>query len=163
MTVLDYTSYSQIRAILGVSEDEITDEELALPIWGMLLNQKFLDISELITAKYSEIFELASGSRTANQVKFFELAKLFAAYAVAQELLVALPMFGFQTITDGKASQQRFDKWDDLKTGIEKSASVMKAKLRLAFATLESSYSAPQPVQRLFIVASGIATDPVTG
>jgi hypothetical protein len=162
MTILDYTSYDQVRAVLGVSSDEVTDTELALPVWEMTLNEKFSDISSLIATNYSTIAALSSGSRTPVQVKFFETVKLYATYLIAQDLLVALPMFGFQSITDGKASQQRFDRWEDIKTGIEKNVNVLKGKVRLTLAALDASYSAPAAVSRVFMASTGLAVDPVT-
>lgn len=162
MTILDYTSYDQVRAVLGVSSEEVTDSELALPIWWMTLNEKFSDISELVVPNYSTIAAISLGSRTPVQIKFLETAKLFATYAIAEDLLVALPMFGFQSVTDGKASQQRFDRWDDIKIGIQKNVNVLKVKLRVTLAAIDVSYAAPVPVSRTYVASAGIATDPVT-
>lgn len=163
MTILDYTSYEQVRAVIGVSDEEVSDEELALTVWATLLTEKLSDISDSVLTKYGEIVAKLPASRTALEVKFYETVRLFSAYCVAQELLVALPMFSFQSVTDGKASQQRFDRWDDIKSGISGNFNVMRNKVRLALASVESSYAVPTAVSKIFIATTGIATDPVTG
>jgi hypothetical protein len=163
MSITDYTTYAEIRALLGVSDEEISDAELALPVWSLLLNEKLSDISEAVDTNRKAVALIPAANRTAIQNKFFNVSSLYAAYAVAQELLIALPMFGFSQLTDGKAEIQRFDKWADLKAGIEKGANAMRAKLRLALAALDPSYNIPQAVSNVYIVGTGIATDPVTG
>jgi hypothetical protein len=163
MTITDYSTYAEIRALLGVSDEEISDVELALPVWSLLLNEKLSDISTAVGTNHATVALIPAASRTPAQTKFYNVASLYAAYAVAQELLIALPMFGFSQLTDGKAEIQRFDKWADLKAGIEKGANAMRVKLRLALAVLDSSYAIPQAVSNVYIVGTGIATDPVTG
>jgi hypothetical protein len=163
MNITDYTSYAEVRALLGVSDEEIPDTELALPVWAMLLSEKLSAVSDSVDVNRQAITALPAGSRTPAQNKFQAVSSLYAAYAVAQELLVALPMFGFRQLTDGKAQIERFDRWEDLKAGIEKGANAMRVKLRLALATIDPSYTVPQVVRNVYIVGTGIGTDPVTG
>jgi hypothetical protein len=163
MKITDYTSYSDIRALLGVSDEEITDEELDLPVWSLLLSEKLSDISDAVDTNHTAVAEVPTVDRTPEQSKFYNVSSLYAAYAVAQELLVALPMFGFKQLTDGKAQIERFDRWDDLKAGIEKGANAMRVKLRLALAALDPNYTVPQAVGNVYIIGTGISTDPVTG
>ena len=163
MTITDYTTYAEIRALLGVSDEEISDVELALPVWSLLLNEKLSDISEAVDTNRTTVSTIPVASRTPEQAKFYNVSSLYAAYAVSQELLTALPMFAFSQLTDGKAEIHRFDKWADLKAGINKGANAMRVKLRLALAGLDSNYAIPQPLVNVYVVGTGIASDPVTG
>lgn len=160
--ITDYTPYADIRSILGVSDEEVSDTELALPIWSLLLDDKFSDISDSVATNFEAISLIDVASRTTAQTKFMSTASMYAAYAVAQELLVSLPMMGFKRVTDGKAEQERFDRWDDVRMGVEKGANAMRVKLRLALAVIDSTYSVPTAVTRLSILTTGLATDPIT-
>lgn len=161
--ITNYTTYAEIRSLLGVSDEEVPDEELALPIWSLLLDDKLNDLSESVATNFITLKAIPEVDRTAPQKKFLTAASLYSAYAVAQELLTALPMFSFKQVTDGRAEQERFDRWDDLKLGVQKGFSAMRLKLRLALAAVDSSYSTPLPVTSTFIVTTGLSTDPVTG
>lgn len=161
--ITTYTTYAEIRSILGVSNEEVPDEELSLPIWSLLLDDKLTDLSESVATNFTTLKAIPEVDRTTPQKKFLATASLYASYVVAQELLTALPMFGFKQVTDGKAEQERFDRWDDLKSGVQKGFSAMRLKLRLALAAVDPSYSTPLPVSGTFIVTTGLATDPVTG
>ena len=46
MPITDYAAYDEIRAVLGVSDEELEDATLALPMYEKLLNMELLDISE---------------------------------------------------------------------------------------------------------------------
>jgi hypothetical protein len=161
--ITDLTSYAEIRSLLGVSDEEISDDELALPIWSMLLTEKLSAVSDSVSTNFASIGLVPEASRTPAQKKFLATTSMYAAYAVAQELLTALPMFGFKKLTDGKAEIERFDRWEDLKAGIEKGANAMRVKLRLALAAIDPTYAIPTAITSVLIVSTGIATDPVTG
>jgi hypothetical protein len=129
----------------------------------MLLDEKLSAVSDSVATSVTAIEAVAEADRTSAQKKFLATTSLYAAYATAQELLTALPMFAFKQLTDGKAEIERFDRWGDVKAGIEKGANAMRLKLRLTLAAVDPSYTAPAAVTNLFIVSTGISTDPVTG
>lgn len=161
--ITQFTTYAEIRSLLGVSDEEVQDSDLAQPIWSSLLEDKLSEISDNIVTLRASIAATPEADRTAAQKKFFAVSGLYAAYVVAQNLLIALPMFGFKQLTDGKAEVQRFDRWADLKAGVEQGVNAMRVKLRLALSAVDSSYTAPTPVTRVIMSRTGIATDPVTG
>lgn len=162
MNLTDYTSYDEIRAVLGVSDEEISNTELALPIRLTELEFKLQDVSSVLISTYTTVKAIAEGSRTADQQKFFRLVQFYSAYAVGEELLISQPMFGFKRVTDGKAEAERFDKWEDVKLGVVKGASVAKKRLKLALGALNVGYVTPTIVTTIGIVSTGMA-DPVTG
>jgi hypothetical protein len=116
MLITDYTSYDQIRAVIGLSAQELTDTQLALEIYGNAL-ELYLDSVTLPTAtpgpgplksRFIEIDELDAEARTAKEQKLYSMTKLLSAYAVAVEVAVALPMLAPKMISDSKASLTRF-------------------------------------------------------
>lgn len=163
MTLTDYTSYAEIRAVLGVSEEELLDADLALQTRLTALESNLLDVSDVMLSTYATIKAIAIGSRTADQQKFFLLTQYYSAYAVGEELLASSPMFGFKRVTDGKAEAERFDKFADLKDGILKAASVARKRLKLALGTLNVGYTAPATTTMIPILGIVGGTDPVTG
>lgn len=161
--ITNYTTYAEIRSVLGVSDEEITNDELSLPVWSMLLDEKLLEVSGSVATNFTALKLTPEADRTPAQARFLATTSMYVAYTVAKELLTALPMFGFKSLTDGKAQVERFDRWDDLKAGIEKGANAMRLKLRIALATVDPAYSAPAAITSVFISTTGISIDPVTG
>lgn len=163
MALTDYTTFDEVRALLGVSDEEIGDETLALPIWSTKLDFALEEISETLQETLENISSTPEANRTAAQKKLLKVGNLYAAYSVASDLLVSLPMFGFERVTDGKAEIQRFDRWEDLRNGVAAGLQAMKVKLRLALATVDSAYNLPATIVPVRVVSTGLATDPVTG
>lgn len=163
MNLTDYTTYDEVRAVIGVSDEELSNADLALPLWSTILQTKLSETSDVLLDTYADVSAIAEVSRTVNQQKFYLLARLYSAYAVGEELLATQSMFGFKRVTDGKAETERFDKWEDVKVGVIKGASVAKKRLMLALGLLGVGYSAPAATVLVPILSAGIASDPVTG
>lgn len=163
MNLTHYTTNDEVRAVIGVSEEEITDSDLALAIWSTVLELKLAEVSDLLISTYDDVAAIAEGSRSSNQQKFYLLTRMYSAYAVGEELLATQPMFSFKRVTDGKAEAERFDKWEDVKVGVIKGASVAKKRLMLALGLLNVGYATPSLTTLVPILSTGIASDPVTG
>jgi hypothetical protein len=52
MRLLDLTSYDQVRAVLGVSDEELTDTTLALPIYWRKLQMDLETVHPDLEALY---------------------------------------------------------------------------------------------------------------
>lgn len=163
MNLTHYTTNEEVRAVIGVSEEEITDSDLALSIWSTVLEMKLNETSELVISTYDSIASMQVADRSSNQQKFYLLTRMYSAYAVGEELLATQPMFSFKRITDGKAEAERFDKWEDVKIGVIKGASVAKKRLMLALGLLNVGFANPAATVMIPILGTGIASDPVTG
>ncbi len=163
MAITDYTSYAEIRGVLGVSDDELEDTTLSLDVFADNLVMELEGISTSLPDEYATVSDILEDDRTAVQQRFYRLTRLFSTYAVGKQLGSSLPMFGPKDITDGKASISRFadspyrtvqkeirDKYDDL-----------RAKLAEAYATL--SYSTATVTRRVMMAGVSLSTDPVTG
>lgn len=106
--ITTYTTYADVRAVIGVSEDEVEDATLALSLYDDKLALEMLEISPNLPALYTLTSAIAEGSRTTAQKKLMLLTRLFATYQVARHLGIGLPMAGPKSISDGKASMSRF-------------------------------------------------------
>lgn len=161
MALTTYTTYDEVRAVLGISPEEIPDATLALQIYSTQLDEDLRDVSTDLASTFATINALTSP--TADQTRFLHLASSFAAYSVAQSLLGGLQLFAPQQITDGKTHQIRVqDPFKDLRENIAGSYTYIKTRLEAAFAVVSPTHTAPDAVTRVFIGSVGLATDPVT-
>ena len=162
MQITDLTTYPDVRAVLGVSDEELEDAELALSVWSTNMTLKLYDLTPTFETLFDSIELIPENSRTAIQQRFFITAKLYGAYLVADDLLVSLPMFSFKSITDGKAETERFDRWEDVRDGVKAGVAGIRARLMLMLQTLEG---APVPTVTLPGLIAGVTlgADPVTG
>lgn len=163
MALLDFTSYAEIRAILGVSDDELADATLALELYASSLNAEFDEVDEGIRPKYVAVKEIAAADRTAAEQRFYEVARLFSAYAIAQQLSSSLPLFAPKDIADGKASIGRFADGPYREVIKETRAQYDRLRLRLpAVYNAVTTDTVALPERTYFSVATPDA-DPVTG
>lgn len=161
MALLDYTTYEDIRAALGVSNDELEDSTLSLEVYEGNLTLELEDVSLALQTEYATVAALTT--RTDAQTRFYDAARLFSTYAVAKHASVTLPMFSPKDIGDGKALVSR---WADspYKTTIkevEKMYDRLKNRLAQAFAAYQSTSTTS--VVQTFMVVSSPSTNPVTG
>jgi hypothetical protein len=116
MDITDYTSYAEIRAICGLSVNELPDEVLSLSIYGNYLSLRMAGITlpdeapgpGPLTDAFAVVEAKLEADRTAAEQKLYDLTKLFAAYAVANEVCRALPTKLPKAISDSKATLTRF-------------------------------------------------------
>lgn len=158
-----YITYAEVRSVLGVSDDELEDTTLALSLYADSLELELAEIGENLASEFADVVDIAEGSRTTVQQKFYRLTRLFAAYAVAKQLGSSLPMFGPKDLTDGKASFARFADSPYKKTleKVSENYDDFHGKLVSAYAALSSS-SVAETTRTLF-AGVGLATDPVVG
>lgn len=156
-----YTSYDQIRATLGVSDEELADTTLALEAWATNLEFTLEEFSETLISTYQVIAAKVEGSRTSSEAKIYAATRLFSTYVVANDLLKSLPMFSFKRITDGKAEAERFDAWKDAREGIQAGLAAIKVRLQTALSGTDG-YTAPARSSFKFTSIAALAFDPVT-
>jgi len=115
MSLLTYvSSYEDIRALLGVSSDELADSTMELRVFERSMIEGFYDIDitldlaqGTVLAAFAVVSAIANASRTSNQQSLFANVQSYATYYVAGDLASTLPQFSPKTITDGKAMVQR--------------------------------------------------------
>ena len=162
LTLTDFTSPAEIRAILGVSSKELKDETLALSVYARELSFDLYDISPDLEA--TDLALPPSGKTTAQQ-RFYDATQLFSAYATCQRLLTSLPLFAPKSLTDGRAQFDRqIDPLQDVREGVDASFQLAQKRLRETFEALTSTpVTAAPTVFRTIMGSTGIAVDPVTG
>ena len=158
--ITEFTSYADVRAALGVSEDDLEDETLELDLYADMLEVEFEDVSATFMATY----ETAKGasSPTEAQARFLKATRLFATYAIAKHLTASLPLFAAKDVTDSKASVTRFDSpyRDTVKSVLDQ-----YGRLRNRLATALAALAAPTTlsVAKTYFSVVSPATDPITG
>lgn len=103
-TLNDITTCSQVRAALGVSDEELTDETILQPMYLTQLKEELRMISPTLLAAIAA----ASTGVSEVEVRLKEVASLFATLQVAYFLRGSIHNFAPRMISDGKASMQRF-------------------------------------------------------
>lgn len=106
--------FHDVRALLGVSDDELSDTTIGLRVFYRSLIESFNEIDEeleqtsgTLVSEFAEVAQIANASRTADQQRFFENVQSYASFYVANDIAPSLPQFSPKTITDGKAMIQR--------------------------------------------------------
>lgn len=111
MPVTLYTTYDEIRAVLGLDSEELTDTELSLEMFenGLSLAISDIKLPESYTDSLDVVFEaLPDTNRTVEQQRLYDLTRLFATYQVAYDVAVSLPGRMMKSISDGKSVRTRF-------------------------------------------------------
>lgn len=160
MSITTYTTYNEIRAVLGVSDADIEDSTLALAIYSNLLNSDL----ESINSNFISLHQTIAGeaSQTDAQQRFLRNTSSFATFSVAKSLLAAMPMFAVEKMSDSKATGERFDEAQkDTAKRIEAMYDSSRAALIASVGEVGSSATTTRTFS-LFAVSSP-ATDPVTG
>jgi hypothetical protein len=163
VAITTYTTYAEVRAALGVTEEELSDATLALDFYAYSLDIEVSSIDSGLPAQFAVVEAIAAGSRTAAQAALFAAMKVFAPYAVAVQLASSLPLFAPKSITDGKASLSRDSSAPYAKT-IEKCRANyerFRAILDAAYVELNGGGGAVAVLPFLSVVSP--ASDPVTG
>lgn len=161
-SVTTYTTYDDVRAVLGVSDDELEDATLALEVYASGLTLDMMDIGTTLPSTYSATLAIDEGSRSADEQKFLLLASQFATYQVARTVGSVLPMFA-QSITDGKAAMSRFSgaPYKDVMARVEGEYARIRNELEGIFATLTGG-SVTVAASPTYLVAAAPSIDRVT-
>ena len=109
ITVTDYTSYAEIRAVIGVDALELPDATLGLQTFATALYRTLLSITnssgETLVALFDAIdpFDMD----ISEEILYYTI-KEYATYVVADACCSGLSMFALKSDSDGKATQSRF-------------------------------------------------------
>lgn len=163
MDLLDYTTYPEIRSLLGVNDVELPDETLSLDVYSSELDLEFDDVSLSLRPRYATVVAIEEASRTIDQDRFIKTVRVFAAYTVAKSLAGSLPMFGPKTVTDSKTEVSRFanDPFKETIKTIKSKWELYKNRTIAALAVVDSSTSTRTALTVMLV--SSPSSDPVTG
>jgi hypothetical protein len=155
-----YTTYDEIRAVLGVSDEDIEDATLELAIYDHYLTMELEEVNIDLPETFATTNALTTP--TAVQSRFLQATAMFAAFAVAKQLTSSLPLFAAKQVTDSKAGITRSDNpyKDTIKSiGIEYTR--VRNRLIQSLDALGSTTAAP--VTRKFFGIVSPSSDPITG
>jgi hypothetical protein len=160
MSILDYTSYDEVRAALGVSVSELSDDTLSLLMYEDALLADLDDIDDQLATTFATV--QVEPTPTDAQTRFLRVTRLFATYSLAKALSATLPMFGPKSVEDGKARMERFA--DPYKATI---ASILaeyeKWRGRVQQAYIALGQSGTTATARPYFAVVSPASDPITG
>lgn len=160
MPITAFTTYADVRAVLGVSEKDLSDDTLALAWYSDNLDEAMAEISLTLADSFAVASQEATPS--SEQVRLVRSVRTFASAAVARTATAALRLAAPQQVTDGKAAMARFtDPLDRLTKDIEAKYLAAKAKVEAAVVALENSGKVTTP--RVWFSVVSPAEDPVTG
>ena len=115
MAITDYTTYDDIRAVLGVEDDELLDATIGLSVYENTLSLALAATSGVLspsteTRDLAEQYEYISGlgSPTDDETQMLLTIENYACYIVAAALASSLPMFAPKIQSDGKSTLTRF-------------------------------------------------------
>ena len=167
MAVADYTEYDEVRAVLGVSSDELPDEAMSGSTAWFALKLDLSDVGATILSDYATALAITSPNQV--EQSFTELLKVFSTYSVANQLLDSLPMFSPKAKLDGDTSVTRFSSSPYKETVVSVRSSYLRFRKRLvrAYELYLSGASAVSDsqlsVMPLFGGSASPDYDPVTG
>ena len=158
--ITEFTSYADVRAALGVSEDDLEDGTLELDLYADMLEVEFEDVSATFLTTYAAAQSV--DTPTEAQARFLKATRLFATYAIAKHCCASLPLFAAKDVTDSKATVTRFDSpyRDTVKSVLDQ-----YGRLRNRLATALAALAAPTTlsVAKTYFSVVSPATDPITG
>lgn len=162
MALTDYTTYDEVRAVLGVAEEELEDEVLALPLYATELEESIYALAPGLPAAYVAI--KAEPLPTPDQARFLRLMSVWASYTVGVHLLGALSMFAPKTIESDKDKQERVqDPYLWLRGQLPAAAGTYASRILALYLILFPGAPVPIATAQINVVNAGLATDPITG
>lgn len=158
----EYTTYEEIRAVLGVADEELEDVVLAQPLFERQLILDLDDINSDLTNQFKTISAIAFADRSAAQKRFFDLVQLYSAYTIGKQLLTSLPYFAELRMQDGRGHKERVkDPFQLTQAGVLAGCESLRLKLSAAFVSLFGGDTVTRTI-RTMVVGVGITKDPVT-
>lgn len=163
MGVLDYTTYDDVRATLGVNDVELTDITLGLALYSSNLSVELDDAGTDLADTFLEIDGTDPAQRTKKQQRLYDVTRLFATYTVAKQCCVSLPMFGPKSVGDAKTEVSRFtnDPYKETVKTIAKEWEKYRQRAQAALSDLASQTVSASP--RTVMLVSSPTSDPITG
>lgn len=162
--ITSYTSYDEIRAVLGVSDDELSNETLALGVYYSALKIAMSEVNDDFAAFLSNLKEKTLLS--SRESLFVDYGVLFCTYAIASHLGASLPMFGLKDMSDSKASASRFatDPYKATIANINARLDNYRNRVLELYNELNPADVGRTPSVSFTVISKSIpATDPVTG
>ena len=164
LKITDIVLHAELRAALGVSDDELPEDVLSLEMYRLNLNAEIQAVSSDLEAAYVVVSKIEEKDRSAKEQTLFMATALFGLYAVALHLTESLPIFSPKTISDGKATFSRYSDspYKETIASIKARYAARKEALIEALAEYEGTTATAVELPA-YLGVSSPDTDPVTG
>lgn len=160
MALTDYMTLDEPRAVLGVSDEELENVTLELPVYAMQLDMELEAVYPGLVQLYAQTSVLTV--KSAAQQKLLNVTSVYATYAISQILLTSASLFAPKRIGDGRAETERVnDPFQDVRDGVDSAVITLKARLVAALVGLGLQVSTASAARNYFL-AAGLAVNPVT-
>lgn len=163
MDITQYTTCDEVRALLGVSSDEIEDGTILLEVYATGLEADLRGISPQLMAEYAS--STAATPPSDNQTWLVKSVRAFAALSLAKQLCPSLPMFAPKDISDGKANISRWasSPYEVTIDAVTARFSVLRDQVSTALDVVLASASSGPVSARPYFFGVKLSTNPVTG
>ena len=163
MAITEYTTPDSVRAILGVSDDELEDEVIGNAVYTTLLDEALLDLSPTLPANFKVVQE--QDTKTSDEARFVARVQTWSAYFLANLLLTSAETFSPQILKSEKDAFERVvDPFAHLREDVPGMMEYLRAKIDASYAILFPAEDiADSATVRILVVNAGLGTDPVTG
>lgn len=150
------TNTAEVRAVFGLSEAELPDELLTRKVYIHELDSVISSLVPALVGRWATLVV----SLEPKDIMVVNATKHLSTYAVAQKICDILPILTARSLTDSKASFQRFDlDLDSVIDSVDKSFAKAKANL---LGSLEEE-AGVKVVTSLFFMGARPSFDPITG
>lgn len=162
MAFTDYTSPDEVRAVLGISAKEVSDDKIATTVNLTTLLEALYKLAPTLQADFATAY--AAAPRSAAQARFVLLVETFCAYTVAVAMIPGLPLNAPQIITDGKTAMNRVaNPFEALLPALHASLGYFKINLMTAYTAVNSAIPVVAAKARVIVLGIATSIDPVTG
>lgn len=162
MALTDYTTYDEVRGILGVAEEEIPDAVMSLDVYYTTLLEDMYALAPGMQANYEATKALPVP--TASQARFVRLVKAWSGYDVAAQHLDSLSMSAPKTIESDKDKTDRMaDPYEQIRANLPGRLATVRDRLLGLYVELFPGDPVPARPTATVIIAVGLGTDPITG
>ena len=164
-----FTTPDDVRALLGLSDIEVSDETINLPVFELGLRRALGKVSgsQNTIALFSALAERVAGQDTLTDAEsaFHDAVRLYASLTAALKVGVSLPLLAPKRISDDKSGTERFSgtPYKDLLAMLQEQALDALEALQDALADLTGDAPSATTLGFTYALAVPLATDPVTG
>jgi len=164
MALIAFTTFADIRSVIGLTTEELPDTDLQLETYLFGLEAALDAISpNLVVAYVSAASAISASTETTTQKTLYRATRLFAVAQVGLAVAYSLPMRAQKAITDGKAGLSRFTDSPFRDTLENLQGLLASAQTNLATAYAASVGGIVTATLPSFMSVVSPAVDPVTG
>ena len=162
-----FTSNNDVRALLGVSSEELPDSVLDLPVYQIALRRRLQQLTDTadVSALFLSIDSQPAAGRPADDQALHEAVYYFSSVAAALQAGVSLALVAPKRITDDKSGVERFtdSPYRDVLDRLDAELAAAKGAVLTALEVLLAVALPPAALEVKLFAGVRRAYDPVTG